>query len=932
MSTNFDPKLWQQADVVLVELLDIPESLRSARLEEMRLQPKLRKCVDQLLMASQERGLLDSDSLGLSGVEGLPMETGLLGRRFGHYLLESLIGHGGMSTVYRARRSDGSFEEPVAVKVLNCALLATDWKERFQREAQFLSQLRHPGIATLIDAGVSDDGTPYLVTELVEGKPIHKHCDDAGLDLRERVKLIIKLCEAVAFAQSRLFVHRDIKPENVLVASDGRVKLIDFGIAKQLAVSGVQTTMTRAYSPGYAAPEQLSGEPVTTATDVFSIGALLYRLLTGEQPFETSPGELSAGARKNNTRFLKSDLHNIVRKAMDERPEGRYANAEALSDDLRAWLEHRPVRARPPSLFDRLRLFWRRRTALASALSALMVVALLGIVATLWQAQEARTQAEQAQLHAEQAIAESRRAQATRDFLVQLFEANAPDVAQGNMPTSRDLLDLGAHQIGNSFSDTPALRADMLVLLGDLYRQIGAVETARSLLHEGVELAAAENLDAVEANGLIALANLYRYEGQKDPFMQALDRVEAMLSAAGKVPGETHARAQRQLLGGLRDLGMGDEELRRAAYVLDLARADPGLASEALLNYLVAYGQALLFSERLEEAESALTEAMALEVDGGIAPSLRIQLLTALSGIYTERGQLLEALPLEQEALAVAERIYPEGHLGRASLLANLGWLLSELGRLEESVSALQLALQIMEQVLQQDTYLLATVHNNLANTLNLGGDYEGALPHFERAIQIIRDMPGDDNLTLATILLNHSNSLLMLDRPHEAAESVQWALEIRKAGLGEDHVLVATTHAFLVGPYLAMNTPEHALEQADAALSAYRASGWDSPRDLMVAYMLRARALKALTRIDEASASYMEAISIAEAAPENVGVRWPRVHLEYAEFMAEQRPAEAGPVVVRALEVNRDMQGPDHPGTLRLQALVEELVGHAAN
>ena len=335
-----------------------------------------------------------------------PEQTSLAGQTVGPYTLVSPLGQGGMGSVWLARRSDGRFEGLVAVKFLNAALVGRAGEERFRREGRILARLTHPHIAHLIDAGVSSAGQPYLVLEHVEGSPIDRHCDDNSLGVDARVRLFLDVLAAVAHAHANLIVHRDIKPSNVLVNKDGRVKLLDFGIAKLLedeTRTGEATMLTHeggwALTPEYAAPEQVRREPVTTATDVYSLGVLLYVLLAGRHPAGDrgqSPVELlkaivetDAPPMSEVRRSLRGDLDTIVAKALKKDPAERYASVGALAEDLRRYLDHLPIRARPDTLAYRTAKFVRRNRV-AVGLAALILLAIVGgLAGTIWQARQA---------------------------------------------------------------------------------------------------------------------------------------------------------------------------------------------------------------------------------------------------------------------------------------------------------------------------------------------------------------------------------------------------------------------------------------------------------------------------------------------------------------------------------------------------------------
>jgi serine/threonine protein kinase len=397
-----DRDRWQAVSPYLDELLELEAGARAARLAQVRAaQPAL--AADLATLLAEHGALVEAHFLDVPvAFAGADPDAALAGQAVGSYTLETRLGQGGMGSVWRARRSDGRFEGTVAVKLLNAALVGRAGGERFRREGSILARLTHDHIARLLDAGVLPTGQPYLVLEHVEGEHLDRYCDGRGLDVEARVRLFLDVVAAVAHAHASLVVHRDLKPSNVLVRADGQVKLLDFGIAKLLedeTQPGDATRLTReggwALTPAYAAPEQVTGGPVTTATDVYALGVLLYELLAGRHPagaalrspadlvkaiVDTEPLRLSdavaAGPAEGDEggaigrprratperwrRLLQGDLDTIVAKALKKRPAERYGSVTALADDLRRYLNHQPIGARPDTAAYRARKFARR--------------------------------------------------------------------------------------------------------------------------------------------------------------------------------------------------------------------------------------------------------------------------------------------------------------------------------------------------------------------------------------------------------------------------------------------------------------------------------------------------------------------------------------------------------------------------------------------
>src|SRR5258705_9404863 len=463
--SKLSPNQWQSLSPHLDQALEMTGGERATWLSSLQNEnPTLGYELEILLR--DHRVLSEEGFLEASALE-LPEGLGLAGQTLGVYTLVSQIGHGGMGTVWLAERSDGRFERRVAVKVLNIALMGKGGEERFKREGLILGRLTHPHIAELLDAGVSLTGQPFLVLEYVEGNHIDRYCDENKLDVRARVRLFLDALHAVGQAHVNHIVHRDLKPSNILVRTDGQAKLLDFGIAKLLEGEGQigEGPLTleggRALTPEYAAPEQLKGEAVTAATDVYASGVLLYVLLTGHHPAgagtrtpaglvkaildtdASRPSEIVAltqtngetaatNARRRATtpdklsRLLRGDLDTIVAKALKKNSQERYASVTALADDTARYLKHEPISARPDTVAYRAAKFVRRNRTVV-ALAALAIIATVaGLVGTLLQPRTAGAQARAARSDRDFALQQMSRTQAISEFLEVLVSDAAP--------------------------------------------------------------------------------------------------------------------------------------------------------------------------------------------------------------------------------------------------------------------------------------------------------------------------------------------------------------------------------------------------------------------------------------------------------------------------------------------------------------------------
>jgi serine/threonine-protein kinase len=508
------PHQWLELSPYLDEALAMSDQERARWLNGLRAESPA--VADQIAVlfedhqALAEQGFLEKQSVPL------PATLGLTGRALGTYTLLSQIGQGGMGSVWLAKRNDGRFQRQVAIKFLNIALLGKSGEERFKREGNFLAKLAHPHIAQLLDAGISDAGQPYLVLENVEGMHIDQYCDERKLGVEARVRLFIDVLRAVAHAHANLLVHRDLKPSNVLVRKDGQVKLLDFGIAKLLEDekgAGEATQLTvdggRALTPECAAPEQLRGEPVTTATDVYALGVLLYVLLTGQHPAGPGPHAaadlvkaivetesarpsdvvassqasaqvttISASMRATTPeklhRLLRGDLDTIVTKALKKDPLERYSSVAAMSDDLRRYLRNEPIGARPDTLAYRTAKFVRRhRPTVALALLA-AVATVAGLVGTVLQTRTARAQRD----FAFRQLLRSQEHDSLLEFLLS-------DAAPSGKPfTANDLLTRAESIVQRQHSIDPARRADLMIWIGGDYLAQDQSASARRVLEQ----------------------------------------------------------------------------------------------------------------------------------------------------------------------------------------------------------------------------------------------------------------------------------------------------------------------------------------------------------------------------------------------------------------------------------------------------------------
>jgi serine/threonine protein kinase/tetratricopeptide (TPR) repeat protein len=787
---------WHALSPLLDEAMEMEGEARAAWLASLQsCDPALASQLQTLLA---EHDLLSSEQF-LEQRAPLPMpEPSLAGRTIASYTLVEPIGHGGMGSVWLARRSDGRFEGQTAVKLLNAALIGRAGEERFTREGGFLARLTHPNIAHLIDAGVSTDGQPYLVLEHVDGEHIDAYCNAHRLTLESRIRLFLDVAAAVAHAHANLIVHRDIKPSNVLVTRDGQVKLLDFGIAKLIAddtQAGAATRLTReggsALTPEFAAPEQLTGEQVTTATDVYSLGVLLYVLLTGVHPVgtRTSPAELvtailhtepprmpdaavtpgvhdgapeERAARRGTTpdklrRALKGDLDTIVRKALKKNPAERYVSVTTLADDLRRCLDHEPISARPDTLAYRSAKFLRRHAAGVGAAAA--VFALVSGLVGFYTARLS-TERDRARLEAEKAAQVS-------TFLTELFTGADPYRTGGSTEvTVRSLLDAGATRIETELAGQPDLQADLLTVIGRVYQRLGLPDQAQPLLER-------------------ALATGRRAHGVEH------ERVAQTLNDLGVL---------------LRDKGNYAEATPLLEQALDIRRRRLGNEHEEVAVTLVELGRAYEDQGSADRAEPLLREALAIRRQAlGDDHRDTATSLNELALLLWQRGDTAGAEPLFREALATNRRALGSSHPNVASSLNNLALILMDKGDFAAAETPLREAVAVYRRSLGDAHQSVGEVLNNLGHSLREQGKHAEAAAAHDEALRIARTRFGDVHPQIAMHLVNIARVRVAEDRPADAEPLLHQALAIRRRAYTEDDWRIGATKSLLGAALMAL-------------------------------------------------------------------------------------------------------------------------------
>lgn len=704
----------------LDQVLEQPVDQREAYITSLNLPATLQARLRDLLQQQAP----DDDFLATGGSTAPPAPSGLLecGDRVGNYRIERLLGAGGMGVVYLAQRDDGVYEQQVAIKLLPpTRLLAGEkWREqllsRFDDERAILAQLQHPNIVRILDGGRSDQGVPYLVMEYVDGVDLREYCQRHGLGVAARLRLFAEVCEAVQEAHRHLIVHRDLKPGNVLVDTQGVPHLLDFGIAKLIdpiraAQADAQTTML-AMTPAYASPEQLRHQPITTRSDIYSLGVMLYELLAGIRPYqayEHSPVEMERAMSQLHPptlsralhlveakpgypqlpRRLPVDLETIVAKALHKEPERRYGSAQELAEDLGRFLDGQPVRARPDSWLYRGGKFLRRHRVASALLGLSLVLILAATGAALHQAQQAERRAQEAtEMNA---------------FLIDVLNQSNVDQA-GSEVSMAEVLEAAAARIDTYFADRPAIAAGVRLVIGNSLHSLNRLDAAETLLREGL----------AEATGSVGPS-------------QSLT-IELTSSLAWLLHDQGHLQEARDLYGKLIERMQSDGQAATAAYL-------------RLQNDL---GVLLLNDEDYPEARTRIAAALeVIEQDGVQIPgdehaNILANLAQALHGL----GELDAADAMYARASELLKARYPEGSRDTAILINNRAALAWDRKQPEQALDLLAESVEMRKRVYASDHPVVVFGLVNLAQMALASNQPDRARRAIDEAIAMLDRLP----------------------------------------------------------------------------------------------------------------------------------------------------------------------------------------------
>jgi serine/threonine-protein kinase len=833
------------------------------------------------------------------------------GSRIGPFEIVRVIGEGGSSTVFEARRDVEGASQRVALKLLRQNLLSPEARRRFGREQRALIGLQHPNIARMVEGGITPDGLAYIALELVDGVPLTDFARANALGVRERLQMFATVCRAVDAAHRALIVHRDIKPSNVLVTADGEVKLLDFGIAKLLAdETGPEATVLPAFTPAYAAPEQVTGDTITTATDVYALGVVLEELLTGERrKVRGTPPDAAAAARESmaarTTRRLHGDLAAVVEKATEADASRRYASAGAFAEEIRRVLEGRPVHAQPPTQWYRMRRFVARHRGGVATGVAFLVALVAALAVALWQARVAHEEAERANL-------QTRHAETVRDFLVSVFELAQADVPRERRPTVEQLVDDAGDKLLRDSSLADDTRVELLLALAKVSGAIGAYEREHALLDR-----AAADLDqspapAADARLRVRVLRAGAYVAQAKPgeAIALLEPLHATLVARG---GSDAVEALLVLADALSGSDRSDEAQSVAIDARALAEHVADSRESLLLRVDASRARDLVnaqkFAQGLALAEAAWTRAKAQLHD---TPREAIDLLSSISLAAEMTGDLQRADAAYREAIAVAERLYVRPHPDTAWAVGAYGSFLVAKARYDEADPYVVRALAMRRG-------LFGDAHPDTLNALAAMGRLRSGQLRRDEARTVFEEGVGicereHIRHNVCPRLIGSLSQILAAQGDLDGARAkAEQSIAMQRELSGEGSPQLIGPLGFLARTQVKQARYAEALATTAELLAIAERNGSGDSKEARYAQFQRALALYGLGRNSEALDLATNVVAThKKQTPDEKTTLFSMLALQARALARERRPDEARPVAAEALAIAAKPQPAD--------------------
>ncbi|MFK7955579.1 MAG: tetratricopeptide repeat protein [Lysobacterales bacterium] len=812
---------FQQLDTLFRQALELAPDRREAFIDE--------QCADDPDSANRLRDMLRADHNSHSQFDvlnaAISQQRNDLQQRpqpdcIGPYQVVRELGQGGMGTVYLASRPRDGFDQQVAVKLLHATGAPPVLRERFRLEQEVLAKLRHNAIAGLIDAGTTDLGEPYVVMEYVQGENLTDFARSQSMSLKARLGLFLQLTGAISYAHSNLVVHRDIKPDNVLVDPQGMVKLLDFGIAKLLPGDGEASqlgTLTRAgaMTPPYASPEQVRGQPITIASDIYSLGVVLYELLSGQLPYQvdasastlelerqicdTNPAPPSQRLTESvsavyGQRHLRGDLNNIVAKAMQKEPSRRYSSAAQLAEDIQRFLDGQPVSAQKDSFTYRTRKLIARNP-LGAVASGILLLSIVAFTAITWrQSLEIEKQRDSAQL-------EAAAASQVADFMVGLFEVSDPRA--GDMPklSARDLLDRAAADIDSDITDAPLQRARLMHVLGLAYTNLGDYAGGQKLLNQalGLRREFLGNNSQQVAESLNRIGNFHREYGELKAAEAALREALEIRQRITAGPDEGLADSYNNFGLFLREMGNYPDALEMLNRSNEMHQALSGPDSAQLGAPLHNLAQAADALGQYDKAKTLLRRALDIKRrHGKQQQATYANSLAVLAAIELKLGEYESSLKNRSESLATRRAVYSEAHPSLVAGLTGMAATHIRVGQLDIAEGLLDEAEVAAVMVNGPDGTQMARVLTQRGALSMARKRHRAAVAALAQALSIREQKLRPNHPSVASSQLALGKALMAMDELEQAQPLIQAALDQRARTLPENHPHVISASAAL--------------------------------------------------------------------------------------------------------------------------------------
>jgi len=817
---------WKKVNRVLDTALDLPQKDRVTYVEK--------ECKGEQSLKNQVLELLDSIEESkteefLEGTQAYPQRlardisasdttritsSSMIGKIIGHYKIIELIGHGGMGSVFKAERADGAYDRQVAIKILRHGMDTPSNIARFKRERNILANLDHPNIAQMLDGGLTNQGLPYLVMEYVDGMPLLSYCDRNQLSIPARLELFEDVCEAVNHAHQNAIIHRDLKPSNILVTDTGNIKVLDFGIAKLLNPSQSEDifktrTGARMLTLGYAAPEQLESQAITTTTDAYVLGILLYELLAAQHPFDLEkkgltkieevirnisperPSQRLKGlladqqddisSNRSTTpaalhKTLAGDLDAITMKALRKEQSQRYSSVEQLLEDLARRKSDLPVLARNDSIRYNVSKFLKRhRTGLTVA--AGFLVMLIGFITFYTiQISEERHRAE----------LEAQRAEAVTGFLTDLIQSNYPENAQGDTITVRQFLDEGYQKVQN-LEQNPLVKAEIMKVIGHTYRTLGQTKKARTMVGDALTLLESNEALAVErANTYNTAGLIYRDLGQTKQAASYLQNAVTYFEKANQTESSAFAKALRDLANVEKQIGDFQKATEHITKAIAIDKVVNGPKSAQLAESYYIYASILRNQQQYPKALDYQDKSLSIleENIAGPHPGKSAN-LNNLAILYERIGDYQKAITSYQKAYQINTELYGERHFRVTNNATNIAKLFTNIGQLDSALTYNNYALETGQDILTAGHPLMIRILHNHARIFHQMGNYTKSDSLYAEAIEVANESDNKDAPNRGNVYLSWAENALQQQRPDSALQYYNKSFQSRKKNFG---------------------------------------------------------------------------------------------------------------------------------------------------